>query len=162
LPPAAGHPVRDLDDVARVRGRRGSRSSRRGVATPSPARAPARATRADADPAPQPAIERPGGERTMSALVHRERPANGNPRGLHHGRGADEPDLLGLADVLDPERRLQVVTPRAPLTIEGWPGHHWYMVPRVGYPDPATFHAAYRTLAEFHDELWRRTGVVPA
>jgi phospholipase/carboxylesterase len=35
-------------------------------------------------------------------------------------------------------------------------------VPRVGYPDPDTFHAAYRQLAAFHDELWERTGVSPA
>ena len=41
----------------------------------------------------------------MSALTYRERPAAGDPAGLlvlHHGRGADEHDLLGLADVLDP------------------------------------------------------------
>ena len=31
----------------------------------------------------------------------------------------------------------------------------------VGYPDPATFHAACRELADFHDELWRRTGLGP-
>jgi phospholipase/carboxylesterase len=31
----------------------------------------------------------------------------------------------------------------------------------VGYPDPATFHDAYRRLAEFHDDLWRRTGIPP-
>jgi phospholipase/carboxylesterase len=101
----------------------------------------------------------------MSALTHRQRTADGDPDGLlvlHHGRGADEDDLLDLADVLDPERRLHVVTPRAPLTIAGWPGYHWYMVPRVGYPDYATFHAAYRKLAEFHDELWQRTGIGPA
>ena len=100
----------------------------------------------------------------MSALTFRERSADGNARGLlvlHHGRGADEHDLLDLADVLDPERRLHVVTPRAPLTIAGWPGHHWYTVPRVGYPDHATFHAAYRALADFHDGLWQRTGVAP-
>jgi phospholipase/carboxylesterase len=100
----------------------------------------------------------------MSELVHRERPAAGDPAGLlvlHHGRGADEHDLLGLADVLDPERRLHVATPRAPLTIPGWPGHHWYVVPRVGYPDHDTFHSAYGTLAGFHDELWRRTGIPP-
>ncbi len=51
----------------------------------------------------------------MSELIHRERPAAGEAAGLlvlHHGRGADENDLLGLADVLDPERRLHVVTPR--------------------------------------------------
>lgn len=99
------------------------------------------------------------------ALAHLERSADGDPRGLlilHHGRGTDERDLLGLADVLDPERRLHVVTPRAPLTVAGWPGYHWYTVPRVGYPDHASFHATYRKLADLHDELWRRTGVAPA
>jgi len=80
---------------------------------------------------------------------------------LHHGRGADEHDLLGLGDVLDPQQRLHVVTPRAPLTLPGWPGHHWYVVPRVGYPDPETFHAAYDKLTAFHDELWERTGIAP-
>jgi phospholipase/carboxylesterase len=101
----------------------------------------------------------------MSELAYRERPAGGDPAGLlvlHHGRGADEQDLLGLADVLDPERRLHVVTPRAPLQLPGWPGHHWYVVPRVGHPDPDTFHAAYRALAQLHDELWERTGTTPA
>src|SRR6476469_675435 len=100
----------------------------------------------------------------MSALVHCERPAAGKPLGLlvlHHGRGADEQDLLGLADVLDPECRLHVVTPRAPLAIQGWPGYHWYVVPRVGYPDPETFHAAFAALAVLHDELRERTGLPP-
>jgi phospholipase/carboxylesterase len=100
----------------------------------------------------------------VSALAYRERPAAGEPAGLlvlHHGRGADEQDLLGLADVLDPQRRLHVATPRGPLTLPGWPGHHWYVVPRVGYPDPDTFHRAYAALGEFHDELWERTGVAP-
>jgi phospholipase/carboxylesterase len=101
----------------------------------------------------------------MSPLVFGERPAAGEAAGLlvlHHGRGADEHDLLGLADVLDPERRLHVVTPGGPLTIPGWPGKHWYMVPRVGFPDPDTFAAAHRALAEFHDGLWERTGLTPA
>jgi phospholipase/carboxylesterase len=100
----------------------------------------------------------------MSALVHRERPADGEPAGLlilHHGRGADEHDLLGFGDVLDPQRRLHVATPRAPLTLPGWPGYHWYVVPRVGYPDRDTFHSAFGKLAAFHDELWERTGVGP-
>lgn len=98
----------------------------------------------------------------MTALQHRERPAAGDPAGLlvlHHGRGADEHDLLGLADVLDPARRLHVVTPRAPLQLPGWPGAHWYLVPRVGYPDPDTFARAVQQLAAFHDELWERTGI---
>jgi phospholipase/carboxylesterase len=100
----------------------------------------------------------------MSGLVHRERPADGDAAGLlvlHHGRGADEHDLLGLADVLDPGRRLHVVTPRGPLQLPGWPGNHWYVVARVGYPDHDTFHAAYARLAAFHDELWERTGFAP-
>ena len=101
----------------------------------------------------------------MSPLAFRERPASGEPQGLlvlHHGRGADEHDLLALADALDPHRRLHVATPRAPLSLPGWPGHHWYLVPRVGFPDPATFDAAYGELAGFHDELWQRTGIAPA
>jgi len=96
-------------------------------------------------------------------LTYRERPAEGNAHGLlvlHHGRGADESDLLSLGDHLDPERRLQVVAPRAPLELGG-PGYHWYVVPRVGYPDPQTFHSAYTQLAAFHDELWQRTGLTP-
>ncbi len=101
----------------------------------------------------------------MSALVFRERPAAGEAAGLlvlHHGRGADEHDLIGLADTLDPARRLHVVTPGGPLRIDGWPGKHWYQVPRVGFPDPATFHAAFGALARFHDETWARTGLTPA
>ena len=58
-----------------------------------------------------------------------------------------------------PEQRLHVVTPRAPLTLPGSPGYHWYVVPRVGYPDPDTFRAAYGELASFHDALWERTGI---
>ena len=100
----------------------------------------------------------------MKELFHRERPAAGEPAGLlvlHHGRGTSEQDLLPLADVLDPERRLHVVAPRGPLQLPGWSGYHWYVVPRVGYPDPGTFHAAYDGLAAFHDELWERTGIGP-
>jgi phospholipase/carboxylesterase len=102
----------------------------------------------------------------MSSLEYRERRAagRGDPEGLlmlHHGRGSDEQDLLGLADVLDPCQRLHVVAPRAPLTLPGSPGYHWYVVPRVGYPDPDTFRAANRELASFHDALWERTGIAP-
>jgi phospholipase/carboxylesterase len=98
----------------------------------------------------------------VAALAYLERPAAAAPAGLlvlHHGRGTEESDLLGLADALDPARRLRVVTPRAPLTLPGSPGYHWYLVPRVGYPDPETFFAARTALAELHDELWEQTGV---
>jgi phospholipase/carboxylesterase len=98
-------------------------------------------------------------------LTYLERPSAGNPEGLlvlHHGRGTDERDLLGLADLLDPEGRLHVVTPRAPLVLEGSPGYHWYLVPRVGYPDHDTFQAARGALGELHDALWEETGIEPS
>ena len=101
----------------------------------------------------------------MAGLSYQERPAAEEPRGLlvlHHGRGTDEHDLLPLADVLDPYRDLHVVTPRAPLALPDSPGRHWYLVPRVGTPDPDTFTAAYEQLAALHDELWQRTGIEPA
>jgi phospholipase/carboxylesterase len=101
----------------------------------------------------------------MTALAYEERPSAGAPEAmlvLHHGRGANERDLLPLADALDPARRLHVVSPRAPLVLQGLPGYHWYAVPRVGYPDSGTFAAAFEALASFHDELWARTGVAPS
>jgi phospholipase/carboxylesterase len=93
-----------------------------------------------------------------------ERPSAGEPEGLlvlHHGRGTDERDLLGLADALDPEGCMHVVTPRGPLVLEGSPGYHWYLVPRVGYPDRDTFQAARAALADLHDGLWEGTGIEP-
>jgi len=98
------------------------------------------------------------------SLMLAERQSAGDPEGLlvlHHGRGTDERDLLGLADLLDPQRRLHVAAPRAPLVLHGAPGFHWYVVPRVGYPDHDTFHAARAALGEFHDQLWQETGIGP-
>lgn len=101
----------------------------------------------------------------MSNLTYLERVADGEPEGLlvlHHGRGSHEGDLIGLADLFDPDRRLHVVSPRAPLQVPGSPGYHWYLVPAVGRPDPDTFDAAYAELSEFHDSLWESTGLTPA
>jgi phospholipase/carboxylesterase len=100
----------------------------------------------------------------VAALHYVERAAASEPAGLlvlHHGRGTGETDLLGLADSLDPERRLRVVSARGPLQLPGSPGYHWYLVPRVGHPDRETFEAARAALAELHDELWEETGVGP-
>jgi phospholipase/carboxylesterase len=89
-------------------------------------------------------------------VIARERPAaEAEAEGalvLLHGRGADEHDLFPLLDVLDPERRLHGYTPRAPLALPPG-GAHWYVVPRVGYPDPGTFWSAYRGLVEWLDAL---------
>jgi phospholipase/carboxylesterase len=99
-----------------------------------------------------------------SSLTFHDRPARGEASGLlvlHHGRGTDELDLLPLGDALDPDRHLHVVAPRGPLRLPGAPGFHWYHVPRVGYPDPETFRRACDALAEFHDEVWERSGLGP-
>ena len=77
---------------------------------------------------------------------------------LNHGRGADENDLHGLIDELDPERRLLGVTTGAPWLGIPPGGRHWYVVERVGYPDPATFGRSYSALGERLDSLlaeWR-------
>jgi phospholipase/carboxylesterase len=100
----------------------------------------------------------------VSALLTRERPASAEAAGLlvlHHGRGADEHDLLTLGDVLDPDRRLHIVTPRAPFELPGWTGYHWYRVSRVGHPEQETFFEAYRKLSRLHDRLWADTGIPP-
>lgn len=101
------------------------------------------------------------------SLVHEVRPSRGEPGGalvLLHGRGTDERDLLSLLDELDPDRRLLGITPGAPFTNIPPGGRHWYAVPRVGFPDPETFHESYRLLAGFLDETlashglhWERT-----
>ena len=97
-------------------------------------------------------------------LFHLGREPDAEPEGLlvlHHGRGTNERDLLGLADLLDPRQRLLVVTPRAPLILPDSPGYHWYVVPRVGYPDRATFEGSRAALAALHDLLWEETEVGP-
>jgi phospholipase/carboxylesterase len=84
-----------------------------------------------------------------------ERAAMGEPEGLlvlFHGRGADEYDLSPLLDALDPERRFLGLTPRGPLALPPG-GAHWYVVPRVGYPDPATFRSSYELASEWLDGL---------
>jgi phospholipase/carboxylesterase len=77
---------------------------------------------------------------------------------LFHGRGTDEHDLFPLLEVLDPDRRLLGATPRGPLTLPPG-GAHWYIVRRVGYPDPETFHATYPLLAAWLDALLEAHGL---
>lgn len=94
-------------------------------------------------------------------IVHVERPAAGEPQGLlvlFHGRGADEHDLVPVLDLIDPERRLLGVCPGGPLALPP-AGRHWYVVRRVGFPDPATFLPVYAAVSDWLDQLARRTGI---
>lgn len=102
-------------------------------------------------------------EAALAQLRFRVREPVGEPEGLlvlHHGRATDENDLFPLLELLDPERRLLGVTPRGPLSLPPG-GAHWYVVPRVGYPDPDTFGATYATLTTWLDALQARTGIPP-
>jgi phospholipase/carboxylesterase len=98
---------------------------------------------------------------SVDSLVHRVRPAAGEPEGalvLLHGRAVDENDLFPLLDALDPERRLVGATPRGPLSLPPG-GAHWYAVRQVGYPDPRTFHEIYPRVAAWLDTLLAAHGV---
>jgi len=95
-------------------------------------------------------------------LIHVIRPAAGEPAGsaliLMHGRATSEHDLVPLLDELDPEARLVGACPRGPLRLPPG-GFHWYVVPRVGYPDPETFVASVELLSAWLEDLARETGV---
>jgi phospholipase/carboxylesterase len=98
---------------------------------------------------------------TEDTLAQRLRPAEGPPAGalvLLHGRGADENDLFPLLDLLDPERRLLGATARGPLSLPPG-GAHWYVVRRVGYPDPETFNSTFPVLAAWLDGLLDEHGI---
>lgn len=94
-------------------------------------------------------------------LPHRIRDARGEAEGalvLLHGRATSEDDLFPLLDELDPERRLIGVTPRGPLSLPPG-GAHWYVVRRVGFPDPSTFEPTLEKLTGWFDSLPEALGV---
>jgi phospholipase/carboxylesterase len=88
-------------------------------------------------------------------VIHGSRPAAREPADgtlvLLHGRATDEHDLLPVIDALDPERRLDGLTPRAPFTLPPG-GYHWYgPVVRVGFPNKETFERSFALLSEWLD-----------
>ena len=96
-------------------------------------------------------------------LVHRLREPAGEPEGalvLNHGRGADENDLFGLLDALDPERRLLGVTTGAPAhgmcRPAGATGTWWS---GSAIPIRERSPASYRALTGFLDGLLAERGI---
>jgi phospholipase/carboxylesterase len=88
-------------------------------------------------------------------VIHGSRPAAREPADgtlvLLHGRATDEHDLLPVIDALDPERRLDGLTPRGPFALPPG-GHHWYgPVVRVGFPNKETFEQSFTLLSEWLD-----------
>lgn len=94
-------------------------------------------------------------------VVHLIRAPADAPAGalvLLHGRGVDERDLYPLLDVFDPQRRLVGITSRGPLSLPPG-GRHWYIVRRVGEPDPDTFRSTYALLDDWLSGLPQQLGV---
>ena len=88
-------------------------------------------------------------------MIHGSRPAAREPADgtlvLLHGRATDEHDLLPVIDALDPERRLDGLTPRGLFTLPPG-GYHWYgPVVRVGFPNKETFEQSFALLSEWLD-----------
>jgi phospholipase/carboxylesterase len=99
----------------------------------------------------------------QSRIAHTERPGSGTDSGalvLLHGRGADEHDLAPLLDLLDPERRLLGLLPRGPLSLPPG-GAHWYVVRRVGFPDPRTFLPTLERVGAWLDATLEEHGIPP-
>src|SRR5579859_786994 len=97
-------------------------------------------------------------------LYHVTRPPRAGGAGPHpgllllHGRGADELDLLGLADELDP--RFFVVSARAPMALG--PGYHWYQLAAIGSPEQKTFESSLKALSRFVVDLPTAYPIDPA
>ena len=66
-----------------------------------------------------------------------------------HGLGADENDLIGLADALDPS--LFIVSVRAPFRYVV--GNAWYGLEKVGDVEPKSFATGLSALGQFVDAL---------
>jgi len=100
-----------------------------------------------------------GSRDASPTLVHKflrpRRSGQGKPPGLIllHGRGADEDDLLGLAEYFDD--RLFVVSPRAPHPFAMGGGYTWYDLEEIGKPDRKMFTASHEKLKMFLREAIR-------
>jgi phospholipase/carboxylesterase len=79
---------------------------------------------------------------------------------LLHGRGADEEDLLGLAEVLDD--RFLLLSPRAPYPFGYGGGFTWYDVGEVGTPEPEMFRDSYDRLSTFVADALAHYPIDPA
>lgn len=102
---------------------------------------------------------------TAGGLHHVARPPKAPGPGPHptvvflHGRGADEHDLLGLADLFDPA--YSVLSVRAPHGYP-WGGYTWYEVGPDGTPHPDMFRTGVDGMTVFLQEVPGRYGADPA
>jgi len=101
----------------------------------------------------------------IQALHHIALEPEGEASGPHptmimvHGRGSDEEDLPGIASRFD--RRLLILSVRAPFPFAYGGGYTWYDVGTVGSPEPAMFRESHDRLSQFVDEALREYPVDP-
>ncbi len=70
---------------------------------------------------------------------------------LLHGRGADENDLLGLAEYLDP--RLLVISVRAPFPFDYGFGYTWFEMLENFQPESSTLKESHQKLTQFFNDV---------
>lgn len=94
-------------------------------------------------------------------LTNQEGPQPAPALLLLHGRGADESDLLPLAEALDP--RLFTIALRGPLAFP-FGGHAWYELDPsgVGFPDPQSLEHSLALLDEVLDRALAAYPIDPA
>jgi len=101
---------------------------------------------------------------TTSTLVHKIIEPKVKSSGHHpalillHGRGANENDLLGLAEYLD--ERLFIISARAPFSLS-YGGYTWYEILDVGMPEPEMFQQSYDKLLQFFEDVKKSYPVNP-
>lgn len=76
-----------------------------------------------------------------------------------HGRGADEHDLFGLAQYIDP--RFLVLSARAPYPFPWSGGYTWYDILEVGRPEPTMFKESYDRLVQFVEDVLLKYPIDP-
>lgn len=102
----------------------------------------------------------------QTTLTHKLLPPRtkipGNPPCLIllHGRGANEDDLLGLAEYLD--ERLFIISARAPFDFQSGGGYTWYDILDIGRPEPKMFSESYKKLVQFFEDIKKGYAVDPA
>jgi phospholipase/carboxylesterase len=77
-----------------------------------------------------------------------------------HGRGADEHDLLGLADYLDD--KAFIISVRAPYNFPYSGGFTWYDMLENGSPEPTMFAESFGKLNTFVDDCKMKYPVDPS
>ena len=70
---------------------------------------------------------------------------------LLHGRGADENDLLSIAEYLD--ERLFIVSARAPFPFQQVSGYTWFDLLEMGMPDPKMFDESFNKVVQFIEDI---------